>query len=300
MALQQICEDVVVDTEGALGCLLLDVNTGLVLALAHRPVNMLNDGDVERVVLAGESLFHGSLMARFAASLGTGGTGPGVREVQITRAYTHEFMTAMPGWDDGILVLVTERTLSIGIGWMVVHQARARLAEARRSDVRELPSAEGAAVRARLGQGDAGDRSREPSQGPVDGHRPASRRIGEESPAVVDSPRTPTPPPSVPATPDRSPPPATDPPPSVPQVPLARALRADHGAQRPSGADTDVDREHEATASRSDVPSESRGEDATGTEAAALAVQTADEPETPKPAVPGPRAKMFRPRGGKS
>ncbi|MCY4120789.1 MAG: hypothetical protein OXG72_07700, partial [Acidobacteria bacterium] len=64
--------------------------------------------------------------------------------------------------------------------------------------------------------------------------------------------------------------------------------------------DTDVDREHEATASRSDVPSESRREDATGTEAAALAAQTADEPEAPKPTVPGPRAKMFRPRGGKS
>ena len=282
MALQQICEDVVVDTEGALGCVLLDLNTGLVLALARRPGHVLDDVEVEKIVVASDNLFRGNLMAQFTAALGTGTASRAVREAQITKAYSHEFMTAMPGWEGGVLVLITERTLSIGLGWMVVHQTRGRLAEARRSGARELPTGESVAGRGHLEADERSDRYRERSRAPSVGRRPAARwRMEDEASGAIASPHRPT----VPA--ERS-----SPPPDERQRHVVGA-----GPGKPPGPNAKTeDRQHAATVgSREPSPVD----DAPSAKPVADAKPSADEAETPKPVASGPRAKMFRPRRSK-
>ena len=134
MGFQEICEDVVGDTEGALGCLLIDLRTGLVLASAQRPGAALDDADVKTILHSSADMFRGKLVDQFVRSLPTnrGSSAGFVREVQITTRYTHQFMAATPGWEDGITILITERTLSLGIGWMAVHQAQERFAEIHR------------------------------------------------------------------------------------------------------------------------------------------------------------------------
>ena len=283
MALQQICEDVVVDTEGALGCVLLDLNTGLVLALARRPGHVLDDVEVEKIVVASDNLFRGNLMEQFTAALGTGTANRAVRETQITKAYSYEFMTAMPGWEGGVLVFITERTLSIGLGWMVVHQTRGRLAEARRSGARELPSGESIAGRGRLEADERADRYRDQSRAPTVGRRPAARwRMEDEASGAFASPHRPT------APAERSAPPPDEPQPQV--------VRAEPGKPRGPGAETHDRRQHAATVGSREP---SRVDDAPGANPVAESKPAADAAEAPKPVASGPRAKMFRPRRSK-
>ena len=132
MGFQEICEDVVRDTEGALGCILIDLRTGLALASAQRPGAALDDAQIKTVLHSSEDMFRGKLVDQFVRSLPINrDTSAGyVREVQITTRFTHRFMAVLPGWEHGVTILITEKTLSIGLGWMVVHQAQERLAEA--------------------------------------------------------------------------------------------------------------------------------------------------------------------------
>ena len=286
MALQQICEDVIARTEGTLGCLLVDLNKGLVLALARRTSQVLDDVDIERIVMASDSLFRGNLMAQFSASLTTGTENGAVHEAQLTRAYSYEFMTSMPDWDGALLVLITERTLSIGLGWMVVNQTRGRLAEAHRNGARELPSGE-ASGQAHLEQG---DRYRGRSPVPTVGRRPtAHRNVADEPSAAIESPRLATP-----ADGQHAPKPVAPKPVAPKPVAPPPVVRADRGTPHAPNAKTDE-------GGKAVAPRElRRGDNAPSAEATAPAEQPGNEPDSTTPFVSGPRAKMFRPRRSKS
>ena len=131
MGLQQICEEVVSETEEALACVLIDLCTGLTLASAQRPDTGLDEADLATALRAGVELFRGKLIDRFARSLPTSRTAAGgfVHEAQITTALGYQFMATVPGWDDGVVVVFTEKDLTLGLGWIAVHQARERFAE---------------------------------------------------------------------------------------------------------------------------------------------------------------------------
>ena len=142
MGFQEICEDVVRDTDGALGCILIDLRTGLALAAAQRTGGGLEHTDVNTVLYSSGDMFRGKLIDQFVQSLPTNRASSAgfVREVQITTRYTHQFMVAMSDWESGVTILITEKTLSLGLGWMAVHRAQERLAESYRSAGQEARS----------------------------------------------------------------------------------------------------------------------------------------------------------------
>ena len=133
MALQDICEDVVQDTEGALGCLVVDLHTGLALACAHPPGDQLDEAEINTALRSSVDLFRGKLIDRFMRSLPSNRASASgfVHEVQITTASSYQFMAAIPGWDHGAVILFAEKDLTLGLGWMAVHQAQERFAEFR-------------------------------------------------------------------------------------------------------------------------------------------------------------------------
>ncbi|MCZ0943922.1 MAG: hypothetical protein OXJ53_12760, partial [Gammaproteobacteria bacterium] len=47
-----------------------------------------------------------------------------VREAQISTSHSYQFMGSLPNWQDGLVLLITERTTNLGIGWMAVHRAQ--------------------------------------------------------------------------------------------------------------------------------------------------------------------------------
>lgn len=129
MDMQRVCAALLEEVDGALGCIVIDMQTGLTVAAEYRPGSTVNESIVNLVSVVSANMFGGRLMRQFEAALATEprqGNGF-VREVQMTTATTNQFMAAIPGWSEGVFVLVTDKQVSLGLGWMAVHRVIARL-----------------------------------------------------------------------------------------------------------------------------------------------------------------------------
>ena len=131
MDLQSVCRDVMDDVDGSLGCVLTDLETGLPLAAEYRAGTVMNGNMITLVSYVGIDLFRGKLVRNFERSLSRNhGSSEGfVREVQLTTSTTYQFMSAVPGWDHVIFILVTTKNVSLGMGLLAVHDAVRRLGE---------------------------------------------------------------------------------------------------------------------------------------------------------------------------
>ena len=125
MDLQSICREVMETLDDSLGCVLTDLETGLPLAAEHRTGTVMNADTIALVSYVGINLFHGKLVHNFERSLAREHGSPNqfVREVQLTTSTTYQFMSTVPGWDQAIFILVTNRNVSLGMGLLAVHDA---------------------------------------------------------------------------------------------------------------------------------------------------------------------------------
>ncbi|MYE83062.1 MAG: hypothetical protein F4X36_14740, partial [Gammaproteobacteria bacterium] len=138
--LRSVCEDILDDVEGSLGCAAIDLETGSTLAAACRADAVLDARGVDVISVAVSEMFHGKLIRQFHRAWSGGAAAPErfVREVQMATANSYQFMSVVPGWDDCLLVLITDRSVSLGLGWMAVHQGLSRIAELPRPDAPAL------------------------------------------------------------------------------------------------------------------------------------------------------------------
>ncbi len=279
MSFQQICESALVNNDGTLGCVLIDLRTGLTLASAQRRGAELDGAEVKTILRSCEDLFCGKLITQFVAALDT--DSPSVsgfmREVQITKTHHYQFMAALPGWDDAVVILVTERTLNLGLAWMVVHQTQTQLADVRRNtgdDRLERLAPPPQADAAQAGEGAVHAGPGEPGQ---DVHPSAPPLASAPSPPAA----TPIPPrpsaspgwPEAPEPKEASEAPAPSPvSPPAPPMPSADPNETNAGERRRTVT--------EWSAAEPEEPSD-------------------DAPESGRSVASGPRARMFRPRGGK-
>ena len=131
MDLQIVCRDVMDDVDGSLGCVLTDLETGLPLASEYRAGTIVDANMIALISYVGIDLFRGKLVRNFERTLSrTYAPSDGfVREVQLTTSNTYQFMSAVPGWDQAIFILVTDKNVSLGMGLLAVHDAVRRLGE---------------------------------------------------------------------------------------------------------------------------------------------------------------------------
>ncbi len=131
MDLQSVCRDVMDDVDGSLGCVLTDLETGLPLAAEYRAGTVMNANTITLVSYVGIDLFRGKLVRNFERSLSRNREGSGgfVREVQMTTSNTYQFMSSVPGWEQVVFILVTNRNVSLGMGLLAVHDAVRRFRE---------------------------------------------------------------------------------------------------------------------------------------------------------------------------
>ena len=254
--LRSVCEDILEDVEGSLGCAAIDLETGGTLAAVCRADGVLNAAGVDVISVAVAEMFHGKLIRQFHRAWSGGAAAPErfVREVQMATANSYQFMSVVPGWDDCLLVLITDRSVSLGLGWMAVHQGLSRIAELPRTDaparmppVRPAPRVETPAP-PRRPVPEA--RPRPPAQQPPEQRQrstPAAAAPPPTSPPAAPEPAvstSPSPEPAVPAS-------APDPAPAAPAagarqtrrqrtyrgVPLGKpeADRSDADAEVPMG-----------------------------------------------------------------
>ena len=125
--LADVCKQIVLDVEGALGCALVDLTTGLPLALAVKPASLLGTAAMEVMSALGVTYFSGNTAGRFGpdSSAETGGHPTDmVQEIQATTEETYHFMSLVPGAEQELLILILDRAASnLGLGWMSMRHA---------------------------------------------------------------------------------------------------------------------------------------------------------------------------------
>ena len=131
MDMQHACAEVLAEVDGSLGCIVIDMQTGLTVAAEYQQGSIINPATINLVSVLSTNMFQGKLIRQFEGALArpNPGTQEFVREVQMTTEHTNQFMAVMPGWNQTLLVLVTDKTVSVGLGWMAVHRLLGRLGE---------------------------------------------------------------------------------------------------------------------------------------------------------------------------
>ena len=304
MDMKSACAQILHEVDGSLGCIVIDMQTGLTVAAECRPGRAMNPTTINLVSVVSTNLFCGKLIRQIEAALGkTEGPKAGyVREVQMTTGNTNQFMAAIPGWEHGLFVLVTDKNVSLGLGWMAVHQGIQRLGQAPRP-------ATGAAQPAPAQNWQSAP-SLPQSQFDAEPAKP-SPEAAAPTPAGIAEPRE--------AYARNDPGPA---PQSKPPMPEHRAAEARAGGALPAAAEPERNAPSSGRAPpRRAAPVEAKTHRAAPTEtrrrrtyreaaheepppAAAKAASEANEEteNSPKPAALGPRMNMFTPRrrkGGK-
>ena len=124
MDMQRACREIINEVDGSLGCIVIDTQTGLTVAAESRPGAALNATMVDLLSIISTNMFSGQMVRRFEEALDRADASDGsfVREVQMTTAQTNQFMSAIPGWNGGLLVLITDKSVSLGLGWMALHR----------------------------------------------------------------------------------------------------------------------------------------------------------------------------------
>lgn len=136
MTLQELCEGIVDDVDGALACALVDLGTGLPLASRIAPGGLLNPASMEAISAAGADYFRGRAMRRLEREMSTGGESQSgfVEEIQTTTEDTYHFMSVVPGRQNTLMILITDKSANLGLGWISMREALARVRDDDGSD----------------------------------------------------------------------------------------------------------------------------------------------------------------------
>ena len=132
-SLRKACENIITDVSGTSACVLVDLDTGLPLALEVKFGYMSTDAM--------------ELLAAFGASyFGVSGSSDDARhdveEVQTTTDDSYVFMSRVPGQANELLILVSDRaTTNLGLGWMSMRQALAEVRDAGLYEEDDVPLA---------------------------------------------------------------------------------------------------------------------------------------------------------------
>lgn len=131
MDMQHACAEVLAEVDGSLGCIVIDMRTGLTVAAEYQQGSLINPATINLVSVLSTNMFQGKLIRQFEGALARPNpvAQEFVREVQMTTEHTNQFMAVVPGWNQMLLVLVTDKTVSVGLGWMAVHRLLGRLGE---------------------------------------------------------------------------------------------------------------------------------------------------------------------------
>ena len=150
------------DVDGALGCALVDLGTGLPLAMEVTSPALLETGALEVLSAAGAEYFRGAVNRQLASAMGGDPGADGfVEEIQTTTDDSYHFMCMVPGNRQTVLLLVTDKTANLGLGWVAMRRTLRRVQES--------------TARATRGTGDA--------RGTAEGKATVLARVGEEPPA---------------------------------------------------------------------------------------------------------------------
>lgn len=125
MELESLCEHILDEADRSLGCMVIDLDRGMEVTSMHESGAALDSHDVAAVLRSSLALFRSKFADQILRKLpgNSRSANKFVREAQVSTKGTYQFMVRLPGWDDGLIVLITGRSANLGLGWMALHQA---------------------------------------------------------------------------------------------------------------------------------------------------------------------------------
>jgi hypothetical protein len=117
--LDNVTKEVISAVDGALGCAVVDLNSGLLLSVAHN-VPYFTQTYLEAVAAAAVDMFRGRNIQAVESLLSNqrGITVENsIKEVQMTTSNTFHFMVTSPEKPNALLVLITSKKTNLGMGW---------------------------------------------------------------------------------------------------------------------------------------------------------------------------------------
>jgi len=118
--LDEILKDITDSVDGSLACAVVDLNTGLLLGISSK-VPYFSEEFYDVIAAAAVDMFRGKSI-RGIESLMSQQSGreisKTVKEIQMSSDRTYHFMTTLPEKKDALLVLITDRSANLGMGWM--------------------------------------------------------------------------------------------------------------------------------------------------------------------------------------
>jgi len=123
--LNDVCKSLVADVNDALGCAVVDLASGLLLA-AHHNVPYFTQSYLDAVAAAAVDMFRGktvSSVERLLSSQRGREVKNMIKEVQMSTEKTYHFMSTVPGKPDALVVLITGRKTNLGMGWSALRSS---------------------------------------------------------------------------------------------------------------------------------------------------------------------------------
>ena len=123
--LDDVIRDVVNSVDGALGCAVVDLSSGLLLSVSHN-VPYFTQTYLEAVGAAAVDMLRGKNVQAVESLLSAqrGKTlEKSIQEIQMTTDNTLHFMMVAKEKPDALVILITNRKANLGMGWAAVRKA---------------------------------------------------------------------------------------------------------------------------------------------------------------------------------
>ena len=124
-SLDEVLESVLDEVEGALGCAVADLRSGALLGVAHH-VSYFTQEYLEAVAAASVEMFRGQTVRHVEDLISAQRVQPSERlieEIQMTTRGTIHFMMVLPNHPEAVVVLITNRETSLGMGWSATRRS---------------------------------------------------------------------------------------------------------------------------------------------------------------------------------
>jgi hypothetical protein len=130
MDINEICGEIVKNIPEALGCAVVDLSSGLLLGVSHK-VPYFTQSYLDVAAAAAVDMIRGrnvtAVESMIANMRGTQEVMM-IEEIQLTSKNTYHFMAVIPEKPSAMVVLITSKRASLGMGWASVRQALPKLA----------------------------------------------------------------------------------------------------------------------------------------------------------------------------
>ncbi|EIJ43936.1 hypothetical protein BegalDRAFT_3111 [Beggiatoa alba B18LD] len=127
--INDICSEIVRNVDGALGCAVVDLNSGLLLGVSHN-VPYFTQSYLDAVAAAAVDMFRGRTVTAVEDMISNMRGSPKkhmIKEVQMTTDNTMHFMIVLPDKPNSLVVLVTSKKVNLGMGWSSLRMALPKL-----------------------------------------------------------------------------------------------------------------------------------------------------------------------------